>query len=292
MFFAAAPWLQSQGIPVLGADYDGPEWLTTPNMFSVFPFEDFTKVSTSIGAITKILGGTNFASIGYSISPSSADTAKAYGVSAQDAGLKSGYINPDVPFGTTNVGPIVLAMKNAGVDSLFPVTVPSTSLAVIVGLRQQGVDLKVPFLAEQEGDLLAGGPASLAQSKGVYSVGLYAPPQMNTAATKEIASYLDSAAGVTTPPTINEYMGYLSIDALVDGLKKAGANATQASFIQAMQGITDYTGRGLLGSSISFATAGRGDTAPCTFITEWNGTAFQLVPKLDPYCGTLTGQKV
>jgi branched-chain amino acid transport system substrate-binding protein len=292
VFFSAAPWLQSQGIPVLGADYDGPEWLTTPNMFSVFPYEDFTKVSTSIGAIAKILGGTNFASIGYSISPSSADTAKAYGVSAQDAGLKAGYINPNVTFGTTNVGPFVLAMKNAGVDSLFPVTDPNTSLAVIVGLRQQGVDLKVPFLAEQEGDLLAGGPASVAQSKGVYSVGLYAPPQMNTAATKEIASYLKSADGVTTPPTINEYMGYLSIDALIDGLEKAGPNATQASFIQAMQGVTDYTGRGLLGSPISFAPTGRGDTAPCTFITEWNGTAFQLVPKLDPYCGTLTGQKV
>jgi hypothetical protein len=40
---------------------------------------------------------------------------------------------------------------------------------------------------------------------------------MNSAATKEIASYLKSAAGVTTPPTIKEYMGYLSIDALVDG---------------------------------------------------------------------------
>jgi hypothetical protein len=76
--------------------------------------------------------------------------------------------------------------------------------------------LKVPFLAEEEGDLLAGGPASLAPSTGVYSVVLYAPPRMNTAATKEIASYLKSAAGVTTPPTINEYMGYLSIDALVD----------------------------------------------------------------------------
>ncbi len=213
-------------------------------------------------------------------------------MSAQDAGLKSGYINPNVPFGTTNVGPLVLGMKNAGTDSLFPVTDPDTSLAVIVGLRQEGVDLKVPMLAEEEGDLLAGGPASVAQSKGVYSVGLYQPPQMNTAATKEIASYLQSAAGVTTPPTFNEYMAYLSIDALVDGLKKAGSNPTRASFIRAMLGMTNYTGRGLLGSPISFAAAGRGDTAPCTFITEWTGATFQLVPKLDPYCGTLTGQKV
>ena len=292
VLFAAAPWLQSQGVPVVGADYDGLEWLETPSMFSVFPYQDPTKVSTTVGAITKILGGTSFASIGYSTLPTSANTAKSYGVSAQDAGLKTGYINPDLPFGTTNVGPLVLAMKSAGIDSLFPATDPDTSLALFVGLRQQGVDLKVPFLAEEEGDLLAGGPASVTQSKGVYTVGLYQPPQMNTAATKEIASYLQSAAGVTTPPTIIEYMAYLSTDALVTGLKKAGPHATRASFINAMESITDYTGRGLLGSPISFAPVGRGDTTPCNFITQWNGTSFQLVPKLDPYCGTLTGQKV
>lgn len=292
VFFSAASYLQSKGIPVLGADYDGTEWLTTPSMFSVFPYEDFTKVSTSIGEITKLLGGTNLATLGYSISPSSAATAKSYGVSAQDAGIKAGYVNANVPFGTTNVGPLVLAMKSAGIDSIFPVTDTNTGLAAIVGLRQQGVDLKVPFLAEEEGDLLAGGSATLQQSKGVDLVGLYAPPEMNTAATKEIAKFLKEGAGVSTPPTLNEYMAYLSVDALVDGLKKAGPNATQAQFIQAMEGITNYTGRGLLGSPISFAPTGRGDTAPCTYISQWTGSSFKLLPGTHPYCGKMTGQSV
>jgi branched-chain amino acid transport system substrate-binding protein len=292
LLFAAAPYLQSKGVPVIGGDYDGTEWLTTPSMFSVFPYEDFTSVATSIGEIVKMLGGTNLATIGYSISPSSADTAKSYGISAQDAGLKAGYVNANVPFGSTNVAPMVLAMKSAGIDSFYPVTTPNTALAAIVGLRQEGVDLKVPFLAETEGDLLAGGSASLQQSNGVYLTTLYEPPQLNTAATKEIASYMNSAAHVTTPPTLNEYMAYLSIDALVDGLKKAGAHPTQASFIQAMEGITDYTGQGLLGSPISFAAAGRGDSAPCTYVVQWNGTGFQISLGGKPYCGKLTGQKV
>ena len=115
---------------------------------------------------------------------------------------------------------------------------------------------------------------------------------MNTAATNEIASYLKSAAHVTTPPTLNEYMAYLSIDALVDGLKKAGAHATQASFIQAMEAMTNYTGQGLLGSPISFAASGRGDTAPCTYVVQWTGSAFQVSLGGHPYCGKLTGQKV
>jgi branched-chain amino acid transport system substrate-binding protein len=292
VFFSAAPYLQSHGIPVIGGDYDGSEWLTIPSMFSVFPYEDFTKVSTTIGQLTKMLGGTNLGTLGYSISPSSANTAKAYGLSAEAAGIKAGYVNANVPFGTTNVGPLVLAMKDAGVDSIYPVTDTNTGLAAIVGLRQQGVDLKVPWLAETEGDLLAGGSESIAQSKGVYMTLLYQPPELNTKATQEIASYLKSGAGITTPPTLNEYMGYLSVDALVDGLKTAGPNASRAQFIQAMEGMTNYTGRGLLGSPISFAPTGRGDTAPCTYVMQYTGTDFKTIPKAEPYCGTMTGQKV
>jgi ABC-type branched-subunit amino acid transport system substrate-binding protein len=293
VFFSAASYLASKGIPVIGADYDGPEWLTTPSMFSVFPYEDFTKVSTSTGEIVKMLGGTNLATLGYSISPSSADTAKAYGLSAQDAGIKAGYVNANVPFGSTNVGPLVLAMKSDGIDSIDPVTDTNTGLAAIVGLRQEGVDIKVGILSEVEGDLLAGGSAAEQQSKGLYLGGLYAPPQLNTTATKELASYLKSADGISTPPTLNEYMGYLSVDALVEGLKKAGPNASQASFIQAMEGITDYTGRGLLPKPISFAAAGRGDTVPCSYLVQWTGSTFDLVNGIDPFCGgKLTGQKV
>ena len=80
------------------------------------------------------------------------------------------------PDRSTNVAPLVLAMKSAGIDSIYPVTDPDTALAAIVGLRQQGVDLKVPFLAETEGDLLAGGSASLQQAKGIYMTTLYEPP--------------------------------------------------------------------------------------------------------------------
>jgi hypothetical protein len=63
-------------------------------------------------------------------------------------------------------------------------------------------------------------------------------------------------------------MAYLSIDPEVDGLKKTGANPTPASFIEAMEGMTSYIGRGLLGSPISIATSGRGNTARCTYVVQ------------------------
>lgn len=292
VLFSASNFLASKGIPVIGGDYDSSEWLTTPSMFSVFPYENYTNVPSTIGLLMKQLGGTNLGTIGYSISPASADTAKAYALSAKDAGLKAGYVNANVAFGSTNVEPIALAMKSAGVDSMFPVVDSNTGLLLLQALRQAGVNLKVPMFAEEEGDLLAGGTATEQASKGLDLVMLYEPPQMNTAATKEFAHYLQVGAHVTTPPTLNESMAYLSVDALVQGLKKAGPNATQAQFIKAMEGITDYTGTGLLGSPISFAPTGRGTTAPCSYVVQWTGSTFKLMPGTDPICGKVVpGQK-
>ncbi len=296
VLFAASSYLHSQGIPVVGANYDGSEWLTNDNMFSIYGYNDFTKVNTGIAKVVKLLGGTNLGLIGYGISPSAADTTKADAVAAQDAGLKAGYVNANVPFGSTNVEPLVLAMKAAGIDSFFPVTDTNTGLAAIVGLRQAGVNLKVAFLAEGEGDLLAAGPATEQQAKGVYFPGAYEPVQMNTAATKAFQAALKKYAGVTAPPSLNQYFSYLSIDGIVQGLKLAGPNPTQAKFIQAMLGITKYDALGLLGNHpLSFAMADRGQAAGsplCQYLTRWNGTSFDLVPGADPICGQYTGQSV
>ncbi len=290
VLFAAAPYLHSKGIPVIGAAYDGSEWITNDNMFSIFGYQDYAKVETTTGLMLKLLGATNLGTIGYSISPSSAETAKSYAVSAQLAGLKAGYVDANVPFGSTNVGPLVLAMKAAKIDAFYPLTETSTGLAAIVGLRQQGVDLKAAFLPEEEGDLLASGPATEAQAKGVYMGYDYEPVQMDTPATRTFQAALAKYAGVTTDPTANEYLGYLSIDALVDGLKAAGPHPTQASLIQAMLGMTHYNAAGLVGShSISFAMAGRGSVTGadnCGYLVLWNGAQFKLVPGADPICGT------
>ena len=119
LFFAAAPYLLSHGIPVIGGGIDGPEWITDRNMFSVVGTQDYTKVYSQSGDIFKKLGVTNLASIGDPI-PSSEDTAKATAISAQMAGVKVGYLNTSLPLGSTNVGPIVLAMKDAGANGLNP----------------------------------------------------------------------------------------------------------------------------------------------------------------------------
>lgn len=134
--FAAANYLTARGIPVVGAGQDGPEWLTAKNMFSVFGALDTTKVATTTGTFFKMQGVTNLGAIGYSVSPISSEAAKASAESAKQAGIKVGYLNARFPFGSTNVAPVALAMKAAGVNGFTATVDPNTSFALISALRR------------------------------------------------------------------------------------------------------------------------------------------------------------
>ena len=116
------------------------------NMFSVIGNLDFTKVYTTTGLFLKSQGVTNLGSLGYSASPSSAAAARSAGVSAEAQGIKAGYLNDSFPFGSTNVAPVALGMKSAGVDAIVVDTEPSTVFALATALDQQGVHLRATML--------------------------------------------------------------------------------------------------------------------------------------------------
>ena len=180
--------MTSAGIPVVGADVDGEEWLTSRNMFSIFGYEDYTKVQTTYGTIFKQLGATTFGGIGYGIEPSSADVVKsAAAASAQLAGLKVGYVDTQVPLGSTNMAPIALAMKSAGVDGIFPGVTTQSSFALVNALRQEGVNLKVGLMPTgYGGDLTGGGQGAQQAAQGLYFTAGYEPVEMNTPATQTL----------------------------------------------------------------------------------------------------------
>jgi branched-chain amino acid transport system substrate-binding protein len=294
--FGAANYLAQQGIPVVGANVDGPEWLTQKNMFSIFGYEDYTKIQTTLGQFMKARGVTSLASLGYGIEPSSADVAKGWAISAQMQGIKTGYLNTQLPFGDTNFGPEAIAMKNNGVDGLITAIVTNSSFAIINALRQEGVQLKVAALPTgYGGDLTGGGPGAEQSAQGVYFTVGAEPVEMQTAATKKLMNALKNYGSVNTEPTLSEYLGYLAVDGVVTGLKAAGANPSQAQFINTMLGIDKYSAQGLYGGhTISFTMASRGQTAGadnCLWVVRFQGTTFHLVPGAEPLCGTQVAGK-
>ena len=292
--FSAAPFLTAQGIPVVGFAEDGPEWTTSSNMFSITGALHTNLVTTTYGQFFKMEGVTNIGSLGYSISPASAEAAKGAAESAKAVGLKAGYVNASFPFGGTNVQPVALAMKSAGVDGETTATDPNTAYALITALRQLGVNLKVALLPSGYGvDVLQAGPGALQAAQNVYFYLGFEPVEMQTAATKQFVSDLQ-AAGVSgeaaTEPAANTYSGYVSIGLLLQGLDAAGPNPTKAALISALSGIHDFTALGLYGShhlDVNDRQHIASGVDNCAWMAKLTGSTFQLVAGADPICGSL-----
>jgi branched-chain amino acid transport system substrate-binding protein len=292
--FAAAPYLTSQGVPVVGAAEDGTEWIQSKNMFASFGPVDTTKVSTTYGKLFKMAGATTIGSLGYSVSPTSAEAAKGFAASAQDAGLKVGYLNASFPFGGTNVQPEALAMKNAGVNGMAASVEPNTGLLLISALRQLGVDTKIAMLpTAYGGDITQAGPGAIQAAQGAYFVSAFEPLEMNTPATRQFQADLKTV-GVTAEPTYAQYQAYTSMALLIQGLKGAGAHANRQGLIQALSGVKNFNAAGLLGNlslDMSERVGSPAGVDNCLFVTKLVGTKFEVVPNAEPLCGSVVPGK-
>lgn len=286
--FAATTYLTQHNIPVVGAAEDGTEWQTSKNMFGVYGAVHTEAVSTTDGDFFKMQGVTTVGALGYSISPSSSESAQGAAKSAANVGLKVGFVDAAFPFGSTNVQPIALQMKSAGVDGFTATVDPNTGFALVTALRQAGVNLKVALLPTgYGGDLLQAGPGALQEAQNVYFTLTYEPVEMHTPATEQFQSDLKSV-GVTDEPTYAEYNGYLSVALLIKGLSAAGSNPTQASLIAALSNVHDWDALGMFGTHhLDINNRTSAGQTNCVWVTKLVGNSFQLVPGADPICGHL-----
>jgi ABC-type branched-subunit amino acid transport system substrate-binding protein len=292
--FAAAPFFKAQGTPVIGVAEDASEWITDSNMFSVYGIPKTSLVNTASGAYFKSQGVTNLGSIGYAISPSSAEAAEGAAASATHAGIKAGYVNAAFPFGSTNVAPIALAMKSAGVNGLSMSTDPNTAYALIDQLKLDGVHLKAVLLATgYGGDVTSqASPAEAQAAQGVSFENPFEVQELNTPATKQFGADL-KAAGIKGLPTQSEYNAYVSVGLLLQGLKAAGKNPTQASLIAALSKVRNFDALGLFGNYPVDLANRNNFSGHCLWIAKLKGKNFDLVPGAEPICGhTIPGLTV
>ena len=145
--FTTYRYLKDAGVPMLGGGFDGSYYYEAGNENIISAYGDGTPVPgltyDNTTKVMKQLGAKSVGAVGYGVSPSSSESAKAvetYAAKAQ--GLKSGYLNTAVDFGTTDVAPIVLGIKNAGADGLYLPLDTNTNVAIIQGLQQNNVDMK------------------------------------------------------------------------------------------------------------------------------------------------------
>ena len=143
--FLTYKFLQDAGVPQVNGGYDGTYYGEPGN-------EDVISASGNVVSangvmyddlpkLMKQMGASKVAALAYGISASSTAAAENFQKYAVPAvpGLKAVYTNTTVDFGSTDVGPQVLGIKNAGADAVYLPLVASSNIAVVQGLAQNGV---------------------------------------------------------------------------------------------------------------------------------------------------------
>ena len=290
--FGGAQYLQKHGLPVVGGGYDGPEWGTQPytNMFALMPVDPHYPVNSGAALFIKQQGGDVTSAFGYGESPSSTAAAKGYMLAAKNVGMKAGYLNTSIPFGSVATGPIALAMKGANVDSTYLPMDNNTNFALVTAAKQAGVNLKVAVSATGYGQSLLDDSAAVQAADGSYFLSLAAPVELNNAATKNFQSALAQYAHFTGVPGFDYQQGWLSADLMIKGLEVAGQNPTRTSFESGLHGVTSYDAGGLLPSPLNFSLSlfGQLPQTQCSYYLQLKGTTFVPVPADGkPFCGQL-----
>ncbi|WP_327100550.1 ABC transporter substrate-binding protein [Nocardia vinacea] len=292
-FYGAGQYAGTQAskTPFLGAGFDGGEQWFNPkydNLFAATGGTDYNKTATTLGDYWKKIGGTKAAVLSYN-TPSATKSAEGAALSAEHAGLTRGYVNIRIPFGTTDVGPYVLGIKESGADVLYAPVIPDTGFALMTGLRQAGVEMKSVLLATGYGADLLKSPPAIAAGQGVGFMTSFAPTEMNTEATRAFSAALKQHAGSETGiPSFSMAVGWVSADLLIEGLEKAGCNAGQEQLMSALRTDKTWTAGGLFPKPADFENRGSysvGSPGNCTFISILRGDKFVPDTNGAPACG-------
>jgi branched-chain amino acid transport system substrate-binding protein len=291
-FFEAYKAPTEAGIPVVGGGYDGTEWGLKPdyNMFSTTgdSAPTYNVINTGAVDLIKDLGGNCVAGLGYGISPSSSAAATAYVKSAAAVGLKNCYVNTTIPFGGVNVEPVILAMKQAGVNAVGLEMDNNTNFAVLTAAQQSGLKFKAAISATGYGQSLLADPSALTAARLPGSIFIAEGPPLSTAPEKAFRAALKKYEGFSGIPGFDWYEGYTQADLMIKGLEVAGKNPTRQSFITNLRKVKGYTANGLLPNPIdlSMKDFGKAPATECSWYAKVKGNTFVPVPASGkPVCG-------
>jgi branched-chain amino acid transport system substrate-binding protein len=142
--FLTYRYLLDEGVPMIGGGYDGTYYSEKGNEDVVSMAGDTLRLAgltyDTASKLMKQLGATKVAALAYGASLSSTASAKAtMDYAVPSVGLDPVYTNTSVDFGTTDVGPLVLGIKNSGANAVYLPLQSSTNLAVIQPRRAKFV---------------------------------------------------------------------------------------------------------------------------------------------------------
>ena len=288
-------FLLEQGVPMIGGGYDGVYYGDPGNENIISALGNVVNVNgvsyDLLPKVMKKMGAKKVAALAYGISASSTAAAQnLQKLAVPKVGLDAVYTNTTLDFGTTDVGPVVLGMKNAGADAVYLPLVANSNFAVVQGLQQNGVPMKSEVLATGYGQDLLDQPAAKTFGPEVVLQTAFAPVELKTKATKQFRSDLKKYTGYTGIPDFGIYTGYMSCDLAILGLKNAGNPPTRAAFAPNLRKVGTYDGAGLSCQPIDISAATFGKAAPTNcgwFVQVKNGKFVTFPANGKPWTGKL-----
>jgi branched-chain amino acid transport system substrate-binding protein len=294
--FLSYRYLVGAGVPMIGGGYDGTYYGQPGNENVISALGNGSPVSgltnDNTVKVMKQLGGKKVAALAYGQSASSSTAAKAlqeYGVPSQ--GLRAVYTNTSVDFGTSDVGPLVLGIKNSGADSVYLPMVAATNLAIVQGLAQNGVDMKANVLATGYGQELLDSPAAASLGANTVFATQYKPVELKTPATRQFQADLQKYAGFSGVPDYGQYLGYITGELVVLGLQHAGKTPTRQGFVDGLHQLGTFDAAGLACQPIDISLTNYGKTPAdgCSYFLAVKNRKFVVVGKGKPVRGATVG---
>src|SRR5215207_4524270 len=298
--FAFLTWryLKDAGVPMIGGGFDGNYYYNEGNENIISSLGNGTPVPgltyDTAPRMMKKLGAKKVAAVGYGASPSSSESAKAtesYGAEAQ--GLEGVYLNNTLEFGGTDVGPVVLGIKNSGADGLYLPLDSDTNFAIVQGLQQNGVKMKANILATGYSQDLLDQPIAKTITPNDVMFSSYRPVELGGKAVKTFRSNLKKYADITGVPDYGTYTGYIVCDIAILGLKNGGKSPTRQGFVDGIRKTNggQYDGAGLLCKPIDLSYENFGTIASdsCTWFVGVENGKFKVLNKGKTVSGKLVG---
>jgi ABC-type branched-subunit amino acid transport system substrate-binding protein len=295
--FLSWRWLLEHDVPMIGAGTDGTYYQQKGNENILSSggngviFGDLIYDSTA--RAMKMAGAKKVAALAYGAATSSVASAKAFmNYAVPGVGLDPVYTNTSLDFGSADVGPPVLGIKNAGADAVYLPMAAATNVAVVQGLQQSGVEMKASVLGTGYGqDFLDSPAAQNIPSSALFAIG-YKPVELETAATKKFQADLKKYAKFTGVPDFGVYNGYIIADMIIKGLEKTGGTPTRQGLIDGVHGLGLYDQAGLACQPVDVGLGGRGKPPAknCGYVLQVKDGKFVPFPKSGkPVVGKLVG---
>jgi ABC-type branched-subunit amino acid transport system substrate-binding protein len=240
----SATYLNSKGIPVTGWHVGVPAWATNANMFSFRSAASATPhteaTNRSVTLVVK-LGGTKLALVA-GVNQSSVDFVTRIEKSATPgSGVQVVYKTTDVTIGSTAFTSVVQRIKESGADSLITGLDFLQNTALSDQLVKAGIHLKVIVFPGGYDPRVLHLPGIEGATFGLEFIPFEQQIKDATQSYKDFDTYLPKDV-VRNQVT---YIGWLSANLFVEGLKQAGVDCpTRRAFIANLRLETGYTANG------------------------------------------------